>query len=159
MSDDEELTSLFNQMCRAWTEGDAQAYGACFTPDCDYVSYDGTRTQGRAAVVESHDKLFKGVLEGSALVGEIESVRHLTQDVALVHGTGSVLVAWRTRLPRRRLTRNTIVAVRGQEGWRFAAIHNGRVRPVRIPEPDSFPSRMAHTLVGASGRLGIGRRG
>lgn len=90
MNDDEQLTALFERMCRAWTEGDAQAYGSCFTPDCDYVSFDGIRARGRALMVESHDKLFRGVLFGTALVGEVESIRHLSHDVALVHGTGSV---------------------------------------------------------------------
>jgi hypothetical protein len=35
MSDDEEITGLFERMCQAWTRGDARAYGACFTADCD----------------------------------------------------------------------------------------------------------------------------
>ncbi len=154
--DDEQLRALFQRICQAWTDGDAEAYGACFTPDCDYVSFDGTRTQGRDGVVESHDKLFRGVLFGTALVGEIESIRYLADDVAVLHGNGSVLVAWRTRLPKRRLTRNTLVAVRAAEGWRFTAIHNGRVRPVRIPEPDSLPARLARALVAAAIAAGVG---
>ena len=44
-------------------------------PDCDYVSFDGYREQGRDAMVESHDRLFRGVLFGSALVGRVESIR------------------------------------------------------------------------------------
>jgi uncharacterized protein (TIGR02246 family) len=154
--DNEQLRVLFQRICQAWTNGDAEAYGACFTADCDYVSFDGTRTQGRDGVVESHDKLFRGVLFGTALVGEIESIRYIAGDVAVLHGNGSVLVAWRTRLPKRRLTRNTLVAVRGIEGWRFTAIHNGRVRPVRIPEPDSLPARFAHALVAAAKTAGVG---
>ena len=75
-----------------------------------------------------------------------------------MHATGSVLVAWRKRLPKRRLTRNTIVAVRGPEGWRCAAIHNGRVRPVGVPAPDSFPARAARVLVRASRALHLGPR-
>jgi uncharacterized protein (TIGR02246 family) len=71
LTDDQELKALFQRMCQAWTEGDAAAYGACFTADCDYVSYDGTRARGREQVVESHDKLFRGVLVGSALRGEL----------------------------------------------------------------------------------------
>lgn len=58
--------------------------------------------------------------------------------------------------PSRRLTRNTIVAVRTEEGWRFTAIHNGRVRPMNIPEPNSLPARAARTLVQASRALGLG---
>lgn len=157
MNDDEEITALFERMCRAWTEGNARAYGACFTADCDYVSYDGYRERGREPMVASHDKLFRGVLYGSALVGSLESIRHLGDGVAVVHGTGSVQVAWRSRLPKRRLTLNTIVAVRCPEGWRFTAIHNGRVRPVGVPEPDSMPARIARGLVRASRTIGLGR--
>jgi hypothetical protein len=68
-----------------------------------------------------------------------------------------VLTAWRRRLPKRRLTRNTIVAVRGPDGWRCAAIHNGRIRPVGVPAPDSFPARTARVLVRASRALHLGR--
>ena len=73
------------------------------------------------------------MLFGSALVGEVESIRYIADDVAVLHGSGSVLVAWRSQLPKRRLTRNTLVAVGGPEGWRFTAIHNGRVRPCADP--------------------------
>lgn len=112
MSDDEQVHALFEQALSAWTAGDAQAYGACFTPDCDYVSFDGTRAHGVQPMVDSHDKLFRGVLTGSSLVGEIESIRYLSADIALVQGFASVLVAWRTEPPKRRLTRTTVVAVR-----------------------------------------------
>ena len=154
---DDQITALFDRMCQAWTDGDAAAYGECFTADCDYVSFDGFREHGREPMVASHDKLFRGVLLGSALVGEVDSIRHIADGVALVHSTGSVLVAWRKRLPKRRLTRNTIVAVRGPEGWQFTAIHNGRIRPVGVPEPDSFVARIARALVRASRALHLGR--
>ena len=155
-TDDQELKALFQRLCQAWSDGDAAAYGACFTSDCDYVSFDGTRAHGRDQVIQSHDKLFRGVLFGSALVGDVESIRYVADDVAVLHGTGSVLVAWRSELPKRRFTRNTVVCVRGPEGWRFSAIHNGRVRPVQIPAPDSFPARFARRLVGLAARAGIG---
>ena len=134
----------------AWTAGDAVAYGRLLHPDCDYVSFDGYREQGRDAMVESHDRLFRGVLFGSALVGQVESVR-LSDGVAVMHATGSVLVAWRKRLPKRRLTRNTIVAVAAR--GRCAAIHNGRVRPVVFPRRTPSPSRAARVLVRASRAL------
>jgi hypothetical protein len=31
MTDDEQLVALFEQMCQAWTSGDAQVYGECFS--------------------------------------------------------------------------------------------------------------------------------
>lgn len=152
-----EIRALFDRACRAWDDGDARAYGACFTADCDYVSYDGSWERGRDPMVAAHDKLFRGVLVGSRLVGGIDAIRPLTGDVALVHARGSVLVAWRRRLPQRRATRNTLVAVRGADGWRFAAAHNGRIRPVGVPEPHSLPARIASVLVAATRAARIGR--
>lgn len=146
MNDESEVRDLFDRLLRAWTDNDADAYGACFTADADYVSYDGTRAIGRATLQGNHDQLFRGVLAGSALVGAIEAIRFVTPDIAIVHGTGSVLMPWRTTPPARRLSRQTVVALRTQEGWRFTALHNTRVRPVTIPAPDALPSRLSRTM-------------
>jgi uncharacterized protein (TIGR02246 family) len=156
-TDDREIEDLFGRLMQAWTDNDAIAYGACFTEDCDYVSYDGTRAIGRLDMQNAHDRLFRGVLAGSALVGDVESIRHVAPAVAIVHGTASVLMPWRSTLPKRRLSRQTLVAVRTASGWRFTALHNGRVRPVQIPAPQSLPSRMAQTMGRAARRLGVGR--
>ncbi|NUR91358.1 MAG: SgcJ/EcaC family oxidoreductase [Nonomuraea sp.] len=152
------IEKLFADFMAAWTAGDAEAFGALFTDDSDYVSYDGTVARGRRAHQHNHDKLFKGVLAGSALVGDLESVRFLTPDVAVLHGTASVLMPWRSVLPKRRLSRQTVVVVRTDAGWKIAAIHNGRVRPVTVPEPDAFPSRMSQLMARAARGLGLGRR-
>lgn len=153
---DSELVDLFGRMCAAWTAGDAQAYGACFTEDSDYVSYDGTHSNSRCDMVNNHDRLFKGVLTGSALVGHVESIRYLRPDVAVVHATGSVRMPWRSKLPNRRLSRQTIVAVSTADGWRISALHNGRVRPVTIPGPDSMPSRASRAMTRTARALHIG---
>lgn len=147
-SDDKEIQNLFQHMLDAWTNGDAKAYVEYFTEDADYVSFDGNRAIGRQASADEHDLLFRGVLRGSALVGDIQSIRYITPDVAIVHATGSVLMPWRSKLPKKRQSLQTIIALRTNEGWRFTAFHNTRVRPVTIPAPDSFPSKMSHLIVG-----------
>lgn len=154
---DEQIRDLFAQFMQAWTDNDADAFGALFTEDSDYVSYDGTRAVGRPEHQHNHDLLFRGVLAGSALVGELESIRHITSGVAIVYGTASVLMPWRTELPKRRLSRQTIVVVNTEHGWRISAIHNGRVRPVTVPAPDSMPSRMSRAMSRAARCLGLGR--
>ncbi|MFG2826252.1 hypothetical protein ACGFWI_02030 [Streptomyces sp. NPDC048434] len=98
------------------------------------------------------------MLAGSMLVGGPEAVRHLTADVAVLHGTASVLMPWRSELPKRRLSRQTLVVVRTERGWLISALHNGRVRPVALPAPDAFPSRMSRAMSRISRRLGRGRR-
>lgn len=143
---EESICTLFQDLLRAWTRGDASAYGQCFTDNADYVSFDGAHARGRAAIVRAHDWLFRGVLAGSALVGQVEDVRLLTPEVALVHATGSVLMPWRQRLPRGRLSRQTLVAVNIDGQWLWASLHNTRVRPMHVPEPNALPSRAVHLL-------------
>ena len=82
LDDDGALRALFDRMCAAWTAGRATDYGACFTEDCDYVSFDGYRAHGRAAVVDAHHRLFTGVLYRSALTGSVERLYRLGPDVA-----------------------------------------------------------------------------
>ncbi|MFC4609346.1 SgcJ/EcaC family oxidoreductase [Streptomyces maoxianensis] len=156
-TNDIEIQNLFQRFMQAWNDGDAVAFGACFTADSDYVSYDGTRAVGRAQHQDNHDQLFRGVLTGSALVGEIEDIRHIAPGVAILYGTASVLMPWRSKLPKRRLSRQTVVTVNTEDGWRISAIHNGRVRPVTVPAPDSTPSKMSRAMTRAARRLGLGR--
>lgn len=152
-----QIRELFAEYCTTWTEADSAGFGRLFTEDADYVSYDGSWAAGAAQLQDNHDKLFRGVIAGSAMVGEIESLRFLTDSVAVLVGNGSVLMPWRSKLPKRRLSRQIIVCVRTPEGWRIAAIQNGRQRPVTIPEPDSIPSKMSQAMTRLAQRLGIGR--
>lgn len=158
-ADDRQIRLLYDELLDAWTRGDARAYGETFTSDVDYVPFDGNRLVGRQAVVDSHDRLFRGVLYGSALVGEVETVRHVHRDIAVVHAFGSVLMPWRSKLPKRRLSRQTLVAVRTSDGWRFTAFQNARVRPLQIPGPTSFPARASRALTRLARLVGAGRRG
>lgn len=152
-----EVRELFAEYCRTWTEADSAGFGRLFTEDADYVSYDGSWAVGAAQLQDNHDKLFRGVIAGSAMVGEIESLRFITDSVAVLVGNGSVLMPWRSKLPKRRLSRQILVCVRTPEGWRIAAIQNGRQRPVTIPEPGSMPSKMSQAMTRLAQRLGIGR--
>ncbi|MFE6222553.1 SgcJ/EcaC family oxidoreductase [Streptomyces sp. NPDC057854] len=152
-----EVRDLFAEFCRTWTEGDADGFGRLFTEDADYVSYDGSWAAGVTRLRDNHDKLFRGVIAGSAMVGGIESLRFVTDSVAVLVADGSVLMPWRSTLPKRRLSRQTVVCVRTPAGWRIAAIQNGRQRPVTVPEPDAMPSRMSHALTRLARRAGAGR--
>lgn len=64
----------------------------------------------------------------------------------MVHATGSVLMPGRTKLPNRRLSRQTLVAVERHGYWLWTSLHNTRVRPMSIPKPDALVSQAAHLL-------------
>lgn len=127
---EQQIREVLSRATVAWADNDAAAYAAEFTADSDYVAFDGTHVRGREANRALHAGLFEGPLYGTRLEGEIESVRFLTDDVAVAHMTGSVVFAWQAGIPRGRLSRNTWVLHRDGGEWKIAAFHNTRVRPV-----------------------------
>ncbi len=132
--DDREIRAIVDRMFDAWGRGDAAAYHADLTDDADYVAFDGS-WRSKADSIRSHENLFRTVLYGSRLTGQVESVRFVTPDVAVVHLTGSVVEGWRQRMRRRRLSRQTMVVVRRDGRWQVTAFHNTRVRPLPTTGP------------------------
>lgn len=91
------------------------------------------------------------------MVGEIESLRLIGDDTAVLVGNASVLMPWRRKLRKRRLSRQIMTCVHTADGWRIAAIQNGRQRPVTVPDPHDMPSKMSKRMTRLARRFGIGR--
>ncbi|MGC5172032.1 SgcJ/EcaC family oxidoreductase [Microbacterium sp. DT81.1] len=128
--DEGAVRELFRRLLEAWAAGDAERYGALFTEDADYVAFDGVNQKGRAAIVGGHRPLFEKWLKGSALTGEVTGVRFLAPDVALVHASGGTLLKGKKKPDATRRSIQSLVAVNGEDGWRFTSFHNTRVRGI-----------------------------
>jgi len=129
-TEEAKILALFEDLLGDWGRGDGEAYGSRFTEDADYVAFDGTRTRGRDEIAASHQELFDKWLKGTQLTGRVLSVKFLISNVALVHATGGTVMRGKTRPSPERDSIQTLVAVREGTGWRFAAFHNTRVRPI-----------------------------
>ena len=126
-ADETAVRGAFQRLLDAWARGDGPGYGAGFTDDADYVAFDGSRTVGRPAIADSHQRLFGTWLRGTRLTGRIETVRFLGPDVALVHATGGTIFAGEAAPRPSRDSIQTLVAVRRDGEWRFTAFHNTRI--------------------------------
>ena len=129
-ADEKAIMDLFRRLLDDWGRGDGEAYGSRFTEDADYVAFDGSHTKGRREISGSHQELFDRWLKGSRLTGRVLSIKFPSPDVALVHTTGDTLLRGKMRPSPERHSIQTLVAVREGAGWRFAAFHNTRVRPI-----------------------------
>jgi uncharacterized protein (TIGR02246 family) len=128
--DEAQIRVLFENLLGDWGRGDGEAYGSRFTEDADYVAFDGTHTMGRWDISSSHQQLFDKFLKGTRLTGRILSIKFLRPHVALVHATGGTIMGGKTKPSPERASIQTLVAVREDDEWRFAAFHNCRVRPI-----------------------------
>ena len=126
-ADEQAVRDLFRQLLDAWGRGDGEAYGALFTDDADYVAFDGSNRRGTQAIATEHQQLFDTWLKGTRLVGQVDTLRFLGPDVALVHASGGTIFPGQKDERGRRPSIQTLVAVRRPDGWRFTAFHNTRI--------------------------------
>jgi len=80
----EAVDQLSGELIEAWNAGDAQAYGARFSPDVTFTNSDGTVDLGRNEVVRHADEAFHGVLAGTKLSLAVRKLRLIRPDVAVV---------------------------------------------------------------------------
>jgi len=123
------VRALYQQLIDAW--GDTDAYAALFTEDGDYVAFDGSHARGRIEIARAHRPLFEGILKGTRLVevGIPLEVRFLSADVALINSGGAVLRTRQKKPSLRAISVQTLVAVKHEDRWLFAAFQNTRYRP------------------------------
>ncbi|MEV0649370.1 SgcJ/EcaC family oxidoreductase [Phytomonospora sp. NPDC050363] len=127
-ADVQAITELFETLTTSWAAMDAEAYAAAFTEDADYVTFIGTHLKGRRQIRESHEALWSLFAKNTRLYGKIIEVRKITEDVAVLVTRGAVLKGRRTEPKPAQLKVQTLVALRGADGWRFSAFQNTKHR-------------------------------
>lgn len=123
--DEAAIRELLDRMRDAWACGDGAAYASVFSDDARYVNAPGTRSIGRQAIAESHQKIFDSVLKGTRLGSTYPAELHaVAPNVVLVHGGGAVLFPGESeqRVPPNGLI--TMVAVGEAGSWRFVSFSN-----------------------------------
>lgn len=125
------IHDTLTRITAAWNAGDADAYGAEFTADATYVTFDGHVLAGRDAIVDVHRFLFAGPLRGSRLGAPSRgedgpTVRYLRPDVAHVLASGAVRPADAGAVTPDRDSVPTYVLVDEDGAWRVTAFHNTR---------------------------------
>jgi uncharacterized protein (TIGR02246 family) len=124
------VRELYQRLMDGWNRGDGTAFAAVFTDDGDLVAFDGTHLRGREQIAAVRQRLFNKYLKGTRLVGQVEQVRFLDHDMAVLHAVGNTVMRGKSAPARQRASIQTLVAVRRDDGWRVAAFQNTRVRPM-----------------------------
>lgn len=96
-TDEAAIRALFAELLAAWACGDGRGYGALFTEGAPYVAFDGSVTTGRQAIADAHQPLFDRWLKGTRLVGQIDTLRFLGPESAVVVATGATLMPGQDR--------------------------------------------------------------
>jgi uncharacterized protein (TIGR02246 family) len=122
---------LARAFVEAWNAHDADALGALFAPDADFVNVAGLWWHGRARIVRTHRKAFLTYFAGATLTEERLESRALAPTAALarlrVWLDGQTTPEGAPAGPRRTLL--LLAAAETPEGWRLVAAQNTDVAP------------------------------
>jgi uncharacterized protein (TIGR02246 family) len=116
------IRALLARLSEAWARGDGKTYAACFTEDCDYITFNGIHVHGRTENADLHEALFRTVLRGTRLSADIEKVEFLARDVAIVHTIGH----------GRKKSHQTYVLTKLGANWLIRSFQNTKVQPLSI---------------------------
>jgi uncharacterized protein (TIGR02246 family) len=122
-TDDEiAIRLLVTRLHNAWARGDGAAYAQCFAEQSDYITFNGMHLRGRTENAALHSALFRGLLKGTKLSAEIESIELLSSSIALVHTAGT----------GRKRSYQTYVLVKSGADWLIRSFQNTRVQPLSV---------------------------
>jgi len=124
------IRGLYEKMMDGWNRGSAVAFAEPVRHDAEFVAFDGTHFHGRDELVAFHEPLFQTHLKGTRLVGRVNRVRFLSEDVAVIHASGSTIMRGQSAPSPARDSIQTLVVKRSGEEWSVAAFQNTRVRPM-----------------------------
>ena len=132
--DEAAIRTLYQQMMDGWNKGSGHTFAATYTDDSDFIGFDGTYMKGRQQIASFHQMLFDKFLKGSRLIGKIRSIRFIAENVAVMIAVGGTVMAGQSDIEPERNSIHTIVAVKRDSNWCFAAFQNSRVQYIGRPE-------------------------
>lgn len=120
---DRAVLAVLDEVYAGWADNDADAFVAPYVESATAV-LPGTYLPDRAAIRAAMAAFFAGELRGSKAVHEVQNVRFVGADVAVVISKGAVLLAGQTVPdPASRAVETWVLS--NQDGaWRVQAFHN-----------------------------------
>ncbi len=127
MSDYQSGEAVARAFFAAWNAGDADAIGALFVEDADFVNVVGFWWTSRRQIRKAHDYGFRKIFQHSVIAIQTLKVRALTPDIHVIHSVSTL--EGQTSLDGQATDTRTavisMVAVRAPgQGFRLVSCHN-----------------------------------
>jgi uncharacterized protein (TIGR02246 family) len=125
---DSAVREVFREVSRAWAAGDASAFTAWYAPEA-WVALPGSRLLGEEEIRTTMAGAFAGPLRGTRRVHDIERVRLIGEDVALVHTSSATVPSGRPEPEPGQREQVTWVLARRDGRWLIEAYHSSPAAP------------------------------
>ena len=119
----DEFRDLVATYVDAWSRGDGTGFASVFAEDADFTSIRLDRLRGRQAIGEAHQQIFDTFYKGTRISVEIDGVRHLRPDLAILNIDARMTDASGQPFGPRQAHAMAVVE-RQSAGWRIVAFQN-----------------------------------
>jgi uncharacterized protein (TIGR02246 family) len=120
---EKELRAIVAQLEDCWNRFDSKCNASVFAEDVDFIHILGAYYHGRESVEKGHRIIFDTIYKGSHNKMEIQKIRPVGEDVAVVF-VESTLNFFQNGTEVTIKSRPTLVASRRQGGWEIVAFQN-----------------------------------
>ncbi len=117
------VRAVLDGVYAAWADNDADAFVAPYAAEATAV-HTGVYMPSRDAIRATLAALFAGELRGSRGVHEVQGIRFVGADTAIVLSKGSIVFAGQAEAAPESRTLDGWVLCRHDGGWRVEAFHN-----------------------------------
>jgi uncharacterized protein (TIGR02246 family) len=127
------LVELVNKLEQAWNNGDSLTWTAQFSGDADFIHILGGFFHGSGDIERGHRKIFDTIYKGSHNRLQVEKVRFVRPDVAVVFIRGNL--TWYLNGQEQHVqARPTLMAEKNPAGeWKIAVFQNTMITPSAVP--------------------------
>ena len=118
-----EIRALYSQLLESWNRREASDFARQFSEQGSVVGFDGSQMNGRAEIESSLHQIFADH-QTAAYIWKIREVRLLTPGAALLRAVVGMVPQGGADLNPAVNAIQTLVAVKGEAGWRIALFQN-----------------------------------
>ena len=122
-NDEVAVRAVLDAVYAAWADNDADAFVAPYTPGATAV-HSGTVMENRDAIRVTMATVFDGPLKGSKGIHDVQKIRFVGADTAVVLSNGAILFAGQAEPASESRTLDGWVLCKHDGGWRVEAFHN-----------------------------------
>jgi uncharacterized protein (TIGR02246 family) len=77
-------SAMVSRFADSWNRADGSAYGENYWPEAELVNPSGAIVDGKAAIVQEHVDLWKGIFKASHITGQVRKIQMLGSNYMIV---------------------------------------------------------------------------
>ncbi|MBW4421535.1 MAG: SgcJ/EcaC family oxidoreductase [Myxacorys californica WJT36-NPBG1] len=111
------IRDFLHQMIEAWNRGSGEDFAAPFSETADFIAFKGMHLKGRKEIAAFNQQTFDTVVKGTRLEGEVNFVRFVNSQLALMSGVVRVMLPGQPETSPSRDSMQLFVVMKRDRDW------------------------------------------